>query len=130
MTGNMKLLYNNIACSNARGAWKRGVREYALDIINTMAEDEVEVTEVNALMGASDWHDYSYGGFALVYNRDIAARLCSDAEYTFHANRGFRSPNSCENWLDVQTRALRQAWELIKYWNDQIERNTMAVRYM
>lgn len=44
----------------------------------------------------------------LIYNSDIAARLCCPSELKRTRN-GDRRPNSREEWLDTQARALFQA---------------------
>ena len=64
------------------------------------------------LNGAANWREYSYGGCALIYDADIAERLCSPSEYK-RTREGQRAPNSRETWLDVQARALGQAASLI-----------------
>lgn len=51
----------------------------------------------------------AWGGSALVYDGDIAAALCTPSELKRTRN-GDRRPNSREEWLDVQARALRQAF--------------------
>lgn len=60
------------------------------------------------LNGANDWSQYSWGGSALIYDGDIAERLCTPSELKKTRN-GERRPNSREEWLDVQARALYQA---------------------
>lgn len=60
------------------------------------------------LNGAQDWEQYSWGGSALIYDCDIAERLCCPSELKKTRN-GERRPNSREEWLDVQARALYQA---------------------
>ena len=68
--------------------------------------------EAAALNGAQDWEQYSWGGSALVYDGDIAAALCTPSELKKTRN-GDRRPNSREEWLDVQARALRQAFRRV-----------------
>lgn len=60
------------------------------------------------LNGARDWSEYSYGGCSLIYDGDIAERLCTPGELK-RTRHGERRPNSREGWLDVQARALSQA---------------------
>ena len=98
-------------------AWKRGVKEYTdelLDILEEKAQyyerlprNEKELKEW-LLNGAMDWEDYSYGGCSLIYDGDIAERLCTPSELK-KKDGGRLEPNSQESWLDVQTRALCQA---------------------
>lgn len=58
--------------------------------------------------GADGWEAYSWGGSALIYNSDIAERLCTPSELKKTRN-GERRPNRDEEWLDTQARALFQA---------------------
>lgn len=95
----------------ARSAWARGVREYAIELLDNIAIGD-EVTEAAMLNGAKDWREYSYGGCALIYDGDIAERLCSPSGYK-RSHYGERNPNNHETWLDVQARALFQACRLV-----------------
>ena len=65
------------------------------------------------LNGARSWHDYSWGGCSLIYDRDIANRVCTISELK-KTDNGTKRPNRREEWLDVQARALHQAEMLIK----------------
>lgn len=100
----------------ARSAWERGVRMYALELIEDWPnEREVygsPMDEKDLLNGACDWQQYSEGGCALIYDADIAERLCSPSELR-RARGGERAPNARESWLDCQARALYQAANLI-----------------
>nr|DAH29863.1 MAG TPA: hypothetical protein [Caudoviricetes sp.] len=100
-----------------RSAWDKGVTAYAVDLLDEYqarvkfdgreATDRKELEEW-LLNGASTWSEYSWGGQALIYNGDIAKRLCSPSELK-RARNGERRPNSQEEWLDTQARALAQA---------------------
>lgn len=104
-----------------RSAWGRGVNGYAVDMLRQIDEyfkggyisaDDLATwatAEAAALNGARDWSEYSWGGSALVYDGDIAAALCTPTELKKTSN-GERRPNSREAWLDVQARALHQAF--------------------
>lgn len=63
--------------------------------------------------GADSWGQYSRDGSALVYDDDIAERLCTPSELK-RKHGGKLAPNKRETWLDVQSRALFQAAELIR----------------
>ena len=99
-------------------AWKRGVKEYTDELLDNLEEkaqinerfpkDEKELKEW-LLNGAMDWEDYSYGGCSLIYDGDIAERLCTPSELK-KKDGGRLAPNRREGWLDVQTRALRDAY--------------------
>lgn len=105
-----------------RSAWDKGVTVYALELLDDLAElaagghfpaDAAELLKPRALRekmlnGAINWKEYSWGGSALIYDGDIAERLCCPSELKRTRN-GERRPNSREEWLDVQARALYQA---------------------
>lgn len=100
-----------------RSAWDKGVTAYAIDLLDQYQERaEFEGREAASrkeleewlLNGASTWGEYSWGGSALIYNGDIAKRLCNPSELK-HTHNGERRPNSREEWLDTQARALAQA---------------------
>lgn len=103
-----------------RSAWDKGVTVYALEMVEQLAEaaeggyidaDDLlapRVLRKALLNGADDWSAYSWGGCSLIYNGDIAARLCCPSELKRTRN-GERRPNSREEWLDTQARALFQA---------------------
>lgn len=108
---------NNLNARDDRGAWEKGVTAYAFDLVEEIKEraeyegrnpeSEKELREW-MLNGAQDWEQYSWGGSALIYDGDIAERLCCPSELKKTRN-GERRPNSREEWLDVQARALYQA---------------------
>lgn len=94
-----------------RSAWNEGVKEYALEMLEDFARDHGEDTAptmADLLNGADNWEQYSWGGCSLIYDGDIAERLCTPSELKRTRN-GERRPNSREEWLDVQARALNQA---------------------
>lgn len=103
-----------------RSAWSRGVNAYADDMLDDLLDWHPETVEHGTradvetalLNGAKNWSEYSWGGCALIYDEDIAARLCTPSELKKTRN-GERRPNSREEWLDVQARALRQAARLV-----------------
>ena len=97
---------------NARSYWKRGVVAYALEMVEDCDFSEVsdkDSLEKVLLNGAYDWNEYSIGGCALIYDSDIAKRLCTPSELK-KKKEGDLPPNSNETWLDVQARALLQAF--------------------
>lgn len=98
-----------VAATPARSAWGRGVRAYALEMLDGIEDG---FTQASLLNGADNWREYSYGGCALIYDADIAERLCAPSEYR-KSRQGERAPNARESWLDVQARALGQAATLI-----------------
>ena len=93
-------------------AWKCGVIAYAHELAEEAAEHtwvKTPKTIEDALLnGAASWREYSYDGNSLIYDADIAERLCSPSQLERSLN-GKLKPNRRERWLDVQARALRQA---------------------
>ena len=99
-------------------AYKRGIKKYTDELLDNLEEmariykklpkDENELEEW-LLKGARNWEEYSYGGRSLKYNRQIAERLCTPSELK-KKEGGRLAPNSQESWLDVQTKALRDAY--------------------
>ena len=113
-------LLQKVESVKVRSAWNNGVKEYAIELLDDAAsnrecEDFSNLHELKEaiLNGAKDWLQYSEGGCSLIYNSDIAERLCTPSELKRTKN-GLNDPNSRETWIDVQARALFQAWELIK----------------
>lgn len=110
--------------ASQRSAWNKGVYDYASDLmfdLRQALEDERLSMETLAsphglirvmLNGASSWEEFSRGGCSLVYNDHIAERLCTPSEFERTAH-GLKMPNSREDWIDVQTRALFQASRIV-----------------
>lgn len=103
---------------NDRSAWDKGVTIYALELCENLNESFEYTGETSKLLkdllnGANTWSEYSWGGCSLIYNGDIAERLCCPSEFK-KCREGERRPNSREEWLDVQARALFQACNRIK----------------
>ena len=110
--------------TKTRSAWERGVKAYAEELIEDLCEavksgwidaDDLSsrrLFEKAMLNGASSWREYSEGGCSLIYDRDIAARLCAPWELR-KTDGGRKNPNNSESWIDVQSRALYQAAQMI-----------------
>lgn len=112
---------NLIENMKTRSAWERGVKEYALELLESMEEratwdDLYPVTFTQRkqwmLDGAADWSMYSWGGCSLIYDRQIAERLCNNTELK-RTDYGRKDPNKHERWLDTQARALGQACTIV-----------------
>lgn len=113
----IKELRKKIEASKARSAWARGVRDYALELLE-VSDLPVNIPEDRHILrdylmnGATTWKAYSWGGCSLIYDQDICERLATPSEKKITRN-GQRKPNAREEWLDVQARALYQAEILI-----------------
>ena len=114
------VIFEKIAHLNPRSAWNRGVMRYALELVNSVEIGE-EVTEKKMLNGAENWHQYSEGGCALIYDVDICHRLCTPSEIK-KTKDGARRPNKQETWMDTQARALYQAARLIMKIKKEVEK--------
>lgn len=120
-----KEIRNYLTETKDRSAWKKGVTIYALEILDNLEEqidggyltedifESPKLLDKAMLNGAKDWNQYSWGGCSLIYDGDIAERLCTPSELKRTRN-GERKPNHNEEWLDVQTRALYQAARKIR----------------
>lgn len=114
----------NVLSSSHRSAWKKGVQLYAAGMLYKAIdrarydfennETPADITkEAYFLNGAANWVQYSYGGCALIYDSEIAETVCTPSELR-RKRGGELQPNSRETWLDVQARALSQAWRMIR----------------
>lgn len=104
----------------ARSAWSRGVFEYVRELWADLCESieggyfdaenlkAPQMVKKALLNGADSWNAYSWGGSSLIYDGDIARRLCCPSELK-KTREGERRPNAREEWLDTQARALFQA---------------------
>ena len=106
-----------ISASKARSAWAKGVKKYALNLAEATYLNATDIVKADLsvyLSGAENWKDYSYGvhSGALAYDSDIAEMLCTPGELK-KTDFGRKQPNSSVTWLDVQARALYQAYILI-----------------
>lgn len=110
-------IYEALANQRTRSAWERGVVAYAESMLDELEPEEElhpRTVEKALLNGAPSWHDYSWGGCALIYDADIARRLCCPSELR-RTRGGERRPNAAEEWLDTQARACFQAAQLVKH---------------
>ena len=116
-TNLFELMAEELEARKDRSAWDKGVTLYAFELVENLkarAAYDGRTPESGKecrdwmLGGASDWTQYSWGGSSIIYDGDIAERLCTPSELKKTRN-GERRPNSREEWLDVQARALHQA---------------------
>ncbi len=120
---NVKRELETLNKSRSRSAWARGVGAYALELLEDLKEwseyeerEEIPTgAELNKILlnGADSWDAFSWGGSSLIYDVDIARRLCTPSELK-KTRDGERRPNAREEWLDCQARALFQASNRIK----------------
>ena len=100
-----------------RSAWSRAVHTYAIELVESLDASadlsNERLLEKAMLNGADDWQQYSEGGCALIYDADIAERLCSPSGLK-RCKGGERQPNASETWLECQARALWQASALVR----------------
>lgn len=120
----VKTVTEKVEQTKTRSAWERGVKEYAEELLEELAEaveggyvDESDLSnrrlfEKAMLNGAGSWAQFSEGGCSLCYDGQIAERLCAPWELR-KTDHGRKDPNHRENWIAVQTRALYQAAHLI-----------------
>ena len=122
----LKKIRKDLTNRKDRSAWNKGVTVYALELLDELQERVVngwfddlmnyKLTKKSLLNGAENWSEYSWGGCSLIYNEDIAERLSTPSELR-RTDNGRKRPNSIEEWLDTQARALYQASNrLMKAW--------------
>jgi hypothetical protein len=119
---NIQMVANEVNSTKTRSAWSRGVKAYALELLERFeewrrwneenGESVPELDEHTALNGARDWSAWAYGGCGLVYDAYIAERLCTPSELK-KLRGGARVPAGVATWCDVEARAARQAWRMI-----------------
>lgn len=109
-------LLEKIEQVKARSAWDKGVKLYAHELIEDVEMDELPANRIDMkivlLNGAGTWERYSWSGNSLIYDEDICKRLCPPSEQK-RKKYGELRPNSREEWLDTQARALYQAFRLV-----------------
>lgn len=104
-----------------RGQWNKTMAYYAdflldsyIDICKWYADQNEAIPALSldtVLNGALGWHQYSYGGCALVYDGDIAKTVFTPAQFT-KWEQGRKVTD--EPMLDIQARALAAGWMVLK----------------
>lgn len=117
-------LLKKLNAVKTRSAWDRGVLDYALEIVDEHGDGDIQSVD-DVLNYRRDKHESLYsvakwqseGGCFEIYNEDIAERLCTPSElkHCTHKDGRLRDmANARESWLDVQTRAVFQAYNKIQ----------------
>ena len=126
-TISIETILNRVNQTRANSAWSRGVKLYAADILNNIIDEgqtdfiigddgflRQNSWTIHCLSHGFDmWVSISRGSSYMIFNRDIAERLCTPSEFRRAEKNGFFRANSREDWLDCQGRALYQARNLI-----------------
>lgn len=112
---NIQAVSNEVMNNKTRSAWNKGVKAYALDILANFeewrkwneenGESVPELDERTALNGADNWRHWAEGASGLAESYAILCRLCPPSE----VKKGVRGID----WLDIEARAARQAWQMI-----------------
>lgn len=109
-------LKKTIESINPTSAWHKGVKAYAIEMLDNLDGEKMfsgsPADKKLLLNGASNWQQYSESGCSLVYDGDIACRLCTPSQWK-RSEKGTLAPNQYQTWIDIQTRALYQAYNLI-----------------
>lgn len=123
MERNFNAMIETLENKKVRSAWDRGVKAYAIDMLSELSENIADgwyteptnrkELETVLLNGAKDWKQYSDGGCALCYDGQIVETLCTESEKKRYYAGKLNKPNSNEEWLDCQARALYQAFLMI-----------------
>lgn len=104
-----------------RGQWNKATAYYAdflldsyIEICKWCADQNAAIPALSldlVLNGASGWHQYSYGGCALVYDGDIAKVVFTPAQFA-KWEQGRKV--TAEPLLGIQARALAAGWRVLK----------------
>ncbi|MCD8209006.1 MAG: hypothetical protein LUD72_13795 [Bacteroidales bacterium] len=142
-------IISEVYATKARGKWNSAVKGYAIDLLGNLwdmfvwdrdmengsrrSDHWMEEHCCNArllhkklLNGAPDWHEYSWGGCALIYNDQLAKNLLTKSEQKslgWKEDSDGRLYGGRSEWrkgtaggdtlLDAQARALLQAEAMI-----------------
>ena len=114
---NKKELINLLNNYYPKSKWDKGVKDYCFELLDVFEDGEEFPADYNELKnkllnGAHNWDQFSWGGCSLCYDVEICERLATPSEQK-KKDYGRLQPNSRENWLDVQRRALKQAFYLL-----------------
>lgn len=124
-TERLQRVYKHLEQKKTRTKWLGAVKQDALSLLDWLftecEQKEFESTkdlEAALLDGAKDWKHYSFGCCAVADcdNARIAAYYSTPSELkrVRYKEGGVKDPSPYETWLDVQARALFQAWLLIR----------------
>ena len=104
-----------------RGQWNKATAYYAdflldsyIEICKWCANQNEAIPDLSldlVLNGASGWHQYSYGGCALVYDGDIAKVVFTPAQFA-KWEQGRKV--TAGPLLDIQARGLAAGWRVLK----------------
>jgi len=108
-------IYTAIESMSFRSKWDKGVKRYALELIENAVDNMDALTwddikEGKIWNGADGVKSFSYGGDRLIWDGDIANRLLTASELKKWNAGKWNGPEM----IVLQTRALVQAWRLIK----------------
>lgn len=107
-----QILTKLISSFQYRSCWDKGVHKYTLELLEDIDEHE-KPTSKSLLKGATSWMAYSEGGCALIWNIDIAERLCTPSELKQFKPTDDKNKFHYMDWMDIQCRALVQASKTI-----------------
>ena len=115
-------ILDELNARKCRGTWDNAVNAYAVELVESLddwdkqPENVAELREM-LLNGAPDWSAYSWGGSSLVYNWDIAERLCTPSELRRLTRKNGTINDSPRgvHLLEHQARALSQAANRVEY---------------
>lgn len=103
-----------------RSAWDKGVKQWALDLLDGM-DNKAEFSSLTSLLlealsGSLDWKQYCYDDKGIISDYSIVEAFCTPTEKQRYISRlgALRAPNADETWMDVQVKAATQAWDLIE----------------
>lgn len=95
---------------------KEALKEMILDNIEEFEKDikDYKTLKIAVLNGAENFKEASYNGNFLIYNYDLAKLFCTPKQLEkLEARKQFPQGIGGESWLDIQARAIVQAFREI-----------------
>lgn len=95
--------------------YKRAILDYCYLLLSDFEDEEEfdkDYLEKKLLMGAENWHKYSYAGFAYSYNSQIAETICTPSELKRY-DYGKKCPKKFSDWCAAQEYYLTLAYVTI-----------------
>lgn len=117
---NIQTVMERVKAEHMRSPYRQGIQIQAVEMLQELSEkgfpneySSVKELKEALLNGAKDFKEWTYSGFGLIYDTDIAARFCGPKELK-RVQNGLRDPHKGSTWIDMYAQAVNEAYKLIK----------------